>query len=56
MGLRNAPYPPRNLSRVPGRRADCTQFDPVTDKVRLPRAVAGQRGRGGRLPGFDRTR
>lgn len=46
---------PLSLVLTPGQRADCTQFEPVMDKIRVPRLEAG---RPRRLPdsvGADRA-
>jgi len=33
---------PLSLVLTPGQRADCTQFEPVMDKIRVPRLSAGR--------------
>ncbi|PNE39467.1 transposase [Streptomyces noursei] len=33
---------PLSLVITPGQRADCTQFEPVMDKIRVPRTGAGR--------------
>ncbi|MFE5549214.1 IS5 family transposase [Streptomyces sp. NPDC056534] len=61
---------PLSLIVTPGQRADCTQFKPVLEKIRVPRPGLGRPrkkpdsqaarirkgSRGGRPPGFDEIR
>ncbi|MGW4563214.1 IS5 family transposase [Streptomyces sp. NPDC004561] len=46
---------PLSLVITPGQRADCTQFEPVLDKIRVPRAGLGRPRRTPRSVSADRA-